>query len=87
MGVGEIEIVFDPADLSAVKYCDSLGSTIDPAVKLFVPSLDLQNRRSIRLLDKDKKLLVKGQAVIAAGRTKKVPPSLRAGHLFLCVLV
>lgn len=87
VGIGDVKIVFDSADVSAVKDGDAGGTLIDPTVEPPVPTLDLQQGGGVRPLDIDQKLIREGQTVVPASGTQEVPPSLRGGYLFLGVLI
>ena len=87
VGIGDVKIVFDFADVGAVKDSDAGGTLIDPTVEPPVPTLDLQQGSGIRPLDIDQKLIREGQTVVPASSTQEVPPSLRGGYLFLGVLI
>lgn len=87
VGIGDVKIVFDSADMGAVKDGDAGGTLIDPSVEPPIPTLDLQQGSGIRPLDIDQKLLWKGQTVVPASGTQEVSPSLRGGYLFLGVLI
>lgn len=87
VGIGDVKIVFDFADVGAVKDSDAGGTLIDPTVEPPVPTLDLQQGSGIRPLDIDQKLIREGQTVVPASSTQEVPPSLRGCYLFLGVLI
>lgn len=87
MGVGDVKIVFDSADVGAVKDSDAGGPLIDPTLEPPIPTLDLQHGGGVRPLDIDQKLIREAQTVVSAGGKQKVLPSLRGGYLFLGVLI
>ena len=60
------------------KYGDALGPAIHPAAKLTVPTLHLKDRRSVRALGVDQKLLIEGAFVVIAGGAEKTRPALIA---------
>lgn len=78
MGVGNIKIELQAVLPVIAKYGDALGPAVDPAAKLTVPSLHLKDRRGVRALSVDQKLLIKGTFVVIAGRTEKARPALIA---------
>ena len=78
MGVGNIKIELQAVLPVIAKYGDALGPTIDPAAKLTVPALHLKDRRGVRALGVDQKLLIKGAFVIVAGGAEKARPALIA---------
>ncbi|MFR0839610.1 MAG: hypothetical protein ACLSW8_10890 [Acutalibacteraceae bacterium] len=51
----------------AVKNSNAIRAPVYPAPKPFIPSLDLQDGGGVRALGVNQKLLVKRQAVVAAG--------------------
>ena len=78
MGVRNIKIELQAVLTVIAKYGDALGSTVDPAAKLTVPALHLKDRRGVRALGVDQKLLIKGAFVIVAGGAEKARPALIA---------
>ena len=78
MGIGHIEIEFQAVLPVITKYGNALGSTIDPAAKLTVPSLHLKDRRGVRALCVDQNLIIEGAFVVIAGRAEKARPALIA---------
>ena len=78
MGIGNIKIELQTVLPVITKYGDALGPTIDPAAKLTVPSLHLKDRRGVRALGVDQKLLIKEAFVIVAGGAEKARPALIA---------
>lgn len=78
MGIGHIEIELQTVLTVITKYGDALGSTVDPAAKLTVPSLHLKDRRGVRALCVDQKLLIEGAFVVIAGGAEKARPALIA---------
>ena len=78
MGVRNIKIELQAVLTVIAKYGDALGSTVDPAAKLTVPALHLKDRRGVRALSVDQKLLIKGTFVVIAGRAEKARPALIA---------
>ena len=69
MGVGNVKVVFQPGPvcMPAVKHSNAIRTPVHPAPKPFIPSLDLQDGGGVRALGVNQKLLVKRQAVVAAG--------------------
>ncbi|MDR1565049.1 MAG: hypothetical protein LBS74_08845 [Oscillospiraceae bacterium] len=89
MGVGYIKVMFQ-AGLAAgfaVKNRNSSRALVDPPCKLLVPFFKLQHRNRVRSLDVNQKLLVKGQLVVAGGRTQKAHPLLGVGGLIRLMLI
>ena len=78
MGIGNIKIELQAVLPVIAKYGDALGSTVDPAAKLTVPSLHLKDRRGVRALGIDQNLIIKGTFVVIAGRAEKARPALIA---------
>ena len=78
MGIGNIKIELQAVLTIITKYGNALGSTVDPAAKLTVPALHLKDRRGVRALGVDQKLLIKGTFVVIAGRAEKARPALIA---------
>ena len=78
MGVRNIKIELQAVLTIITKYGNALGSTVDPAAKLTVPALHLKDRRGVRALGVDQKLLIKGAFVIVAGGAEKARPALIA---------
>ena len=78
MGIRNIKIELQAVLPVIAKYGDALGPTVDPAAKLTVPALHLKDRRSVRTLGVDQKLLIKGAFVIVAGGAEKARPTLIA---------
>ena len=74
MGIGHVKVVPQPVGALLVKHSDTLGSPVNPPPKSLVPPLQFQNGGGVRALGVDQKLLVKGQAVVAAGKSEKRPP-------------
>ena len=60
------------------KYGNALGSTVDPAAKLTIPALHLKDRRGVRALGVDQKLLIEWAFVVIAGGAEKARPALIA---------
>ena len=88
MGIGNIKIELQAVLPVIAKYGDALGSTVDPAAKLTVPSLHLKDRRGIRALCVDQNLIIKGTFVVIAGGTEKARPALiAAGDAFQRMLI
>ncbi len=87
MGVRNIKIELQTVLTVITKYGDALGSTVDPAAKLTVPSLHLKDRRSVRALGVDQNLIIKGAFVIVAGGAEKARPALIAAGNALHSLV
>lgn len=79
MGVGDVKVVFQPCPSGSVPVKDRnpRRATVDPAPKLFVPSLDLQYSGGIRALGEKQELLVKGELIVPAGRGEEFLPLLR----------
>lgn len=78
MGVGNIKIELQAVLPVIAKYGDALGPAIHPAAKLTIPALHLKDRRGVRALSVDQKLLIKGTFVVIAGRAEKACPALIA---------
>ena len=78
MGVRNIKIEFQAVLPVITKYGNALGSTVDPAAKLTVPTLHLKDCRGVRALGVDQKLLIKGAFVVIAGGAEKARPTLIA---------
>ncbi|WP_419015692.1 hypothetical protein [Dysosmobacter sp.] len=78
MGVRNIKIELQAVLTVITKYSNALGSTVDPAAKLTIPALHLKDRRGVRALGVDQKLLIKGTFVVIAGRAEKARPALIA---------
>ena len=78
MGIGNIKIELQTVLAVITKYGDALGPTIHPAAKLTIPALHLKDRRGVRALSVDQKLLIKGTFVVIAGRAEKARPALIA---------
>ena len=78
MGVRNIKIELQAVLPVITKYGNALGSTVDPAAKLTVPSLHLKDRRGVRALCVDQKLLIEGAFVVIAGCAEKARPALIA---------
>ena len=78
MGIGNIKIEFQTVLPVITKYGNALGSTVDPAAKLTIPALHLKDRRGVRALGVDQKLLIEGAFVVIAGRAEKARPALIA---------
>lgn len=78
MGVGNIKIELQAVLPVIAKYGDALGPTIDPAAKLTIPALHLKDRRGVRALGVDQKLLIEWAFVVIAGRAEKASPALIA---------
>ena len=78
MGIGNIKIEFQAILAVITKYGNALGSTVDPAAKLTIPALHLKDRRGVRALGVDQKLLIEWAFVVIAGRAEKARPALIA---------
>ena len=78
MGIGYIKIELQAVLTVITKYGNALGPTVDPAAKLTIPALHLKDRRGVRALGVDQKLLIKGAFVIVAGGAEKARPALIA---------
>ena len=78
MGVRNIKIELQTVLTVIAKYGDALGSTIDPTPKLTVPAFHLKDRRGVRALGVDQKLLIEGAFVVIAGGAEKARPALIA---------
>lgn len=78
MGIGNIKIELQTVLPVITKYGNALGSTVDPAAKLTIPALHLKDRRGVRALGVDQKLLIKEAFVIVAGGAEKARPALIA---------
>lgn len=76
MGVRNIKIELQAVLSVITKYGNTLGPAIDPASKLSVPALHLKDRRGVRALCVDQKLLIKGAFVVIAGCAEKARPAL-----------
>ena len=87
MGVGNIKIELQAVLPVIAKYGDALGPTIDPAAKLTVPSLHFKDRRGVRALGVDQKLLIEGAFVVIAGRAEKACPAFIAASDILHGLI
>ena len=88
MGIGHIKIEFQAVLPVITKYGDALGSTVDPAAKLTVPSLHLKDRRGVRALCVDQNLIIEGAFVVIAGGAEKARPALiAAGDAFQRMLI
>ena len=61
MGIGNIKIVFQPlfAAMLTVKYGNPVCTPVHPASEPLVPSLDLQDGGSVRVVGVDKQLFIK----------------------------
>ena len=79
MGIRYIEIEFELMLSVVSKHSDALGSPVDPAPKLLVPALHLQNSGCIRTLRINQDLLIKRAFVVVAGSSKKSCPALIIG--------
>ena len=75
MGIRHIEVKFQLAAPVIPEHGDTLSAPVDPAPKLPIPALHLQNRRGIRPLSVDQDLLVKGAFVVIAGGAEKARPA------------
>ena len=78
MGVRHVEVELQAVLAVITKYGDALGSTVDPAAKLTIPALHLKDRRGVRALGVDQKLLIEWAFVVIAGRAEKARPALIA---------
>ncbi len=78
MGIRHVEVELQTVLPVITKYGNTLGPTIDPAAKLTIPALHLKDRRGVRALGVDQKLLIKGAFVVIAGRAEKARPALIA---------
>ena len=78
MGVRNIKIELQAVLTIITKYGNALGPTIDPAAKLTIPALHLKDRRGVRALGVDQKLLIEGAFVVIAGGAEKARPALIA---------
>lgn len=78
MGIGYIKIELQTVLTVITKYGDALGPAIDPAAKLTIPALHLKDRRGVRALGVDQKLLIEGAFVVIAGGAEKARPALIA---------
>ena len=78
MGIRHIEIELQAVPSIVTEYGDALSPAIDPAAKLPVPALHLQNRRSVRTLGVDEDLLIERAFVVVTGRAEKARPALIA---------
>ena len=78
MGVRNIKIELQAVLTIITKYGNALGSTVDPAAKLTIPALHLKDRRGVRALSVDQKLLIEGAFVVIAGGAEKARPALIA---------
>ena len=78
MGVRHVEVELQAVLAVITKYGNALGSTVDPAAKLTIPALHLKDRRGVRALGVDQKLLIEWAFVVIAGRAEKARPALIA---------
>ena len=78
MGIRHVEVELQTVLPVITKYGNTLGPAIHPAAKLTVPALHLKDRRGVRALSVDQKLLIKGTFVVIAGRAEKARPALIA---------
>ena len=78
MGVRNIKIEFQTILTVISEHGDALGSSVHPASKLTVPTLHLKDRRGVRALGVDQKLLIEGAFVVIAGGAEKARPALVA---------
>lgn len=89
MGVGDVKVVFQscPSGRVPVKDRDPGRAPVDPAPKLPVPSLDLQDSGGVRALGEKQELLVKGQLIVPAGCGKEPLPLLRSCDFRLYAMI
>ena len=87
MGIRHVEVELQTVLPVITKYGNTLGPAIHPAAKLTIPALHLKDRRGVRALSVDQKLLIKGTFVIVAGRAEKARPALIAAGNALHSLV
>ena len=78
MGIRHVEVELQTVLPVITKYGNTLGPAIHPAAKLTIPALHLKDRRGVRALSVDQKLLIKGTFVVIAGRAEKACPALIA---------
>ena len=78
MGVRNIKIELQAVLTVIAKYGDALGSTVDPAAKLTVPSLHLKDCGGVWALGVDQNLIIEGAFVVIAGGAEKARPALIA---------
>ena len=78
MGIRHVEVELQTVLPVITKYGNTLGPAIHPAAKLTIPALHLKDRRGVRALSVDQKLLIKGTFVVIAGRAEKARPALIA---------
>ena len=74
VSIGHVKVVAKPVWMLPVKHSDAFSASVDPPSEPLVPPIQFQNGGGVRPLGVDQKLLVKGQAVVAAGKSEKRPP-------------